>query len=214
MSAETKFSFASTVLRQVPLETITVASFVEAIRSGRWAEPVERVRSMLARDDKDAAEKAKRGLPAVLPSGVFDERSNEGLRERTGLICADLDALGDQLPSYREHIEADEYTLACFLSPSGTGLKVLLRLDLDRSHEDGFRAMRRHFLERFGLPVDEACKDVSRACFVSYDPEAFLAHDAQVLPLGYMMLSKRAECLVPADDDDVRDRSCDLRVLP
>lgn len=181
-AAQIKVSFASTVLDQVPLETITVASFVEAIRSGRWAEPVERVRLILARDGKDAADKAKTRLPAVLPSGVFDERSNEGLRERTGLVCADLDRLGDQLPSYREYIEADPYTLACFRSPSGTGLKVLLRLDLDRSHEEGFRAMRRHFLERFGLPVDEACKDVSRACFVSYDPEAFLADDAQVLP--------------------------------
>ncbi len=181
-AAQTKFSFASTVLGQVPLETITLASFVEGIRSGRWAEPVERVRSMLARDDKGAAYGEKRRLPAVLPSGIFDKRSNEGLRERTGLICADLDALGDQLPSYREYIEADEYTLACFRSPSGTGLKVWLRLDLDRTHEEGFRAMRRHFLERFGLEIDEACKDVSRACFVSHDTEAFFADDAQVLP--------------------------------
>ena len=191
MSAETKFSFASTVLRQVPLETITLAQLIEGIRAGRWAEQVERVRAVLAREatsDEEAkkiqteAKDIKEKLPAVLSSGIFEKISNDGLRERTGLICADLDDVGDQLPSYREYIEADPYTLACFRSPSGTGLKVWLRLDLDRSHEEGFRAMRRHFLERFGLPVDEACKNVGRPCFVSNDPEAFLADDAQVLP--------------------------------
>lgn len=174
-----------------PFATVDLATFIDHIRAGQWAEPVQRMRAILEReaendDDKERikaeAKRIKEQLPAVLPSGVFDKRSNEGLRERTGLICADLDALGDQLPSYRQQIEADPHTLACFLSPSGTGLKVLLRLDLNRSHEDGFRAMRRHFIERFGVPVDEACKDVSRACFVSYDPDAFLAEDAQVLP--------------------------------
>jgi hypothetical protein len=116
-----------------------------------------------------------------LASGIFDKMGNGGLLERTGLICADLDDLGDALPGYREHIESDQRTLACFLSPSGTGLKVVLRLDLDRSHEDGFRAMRRHFLENFGLEVDEACKNVGRACFVSYDPAAVLATNAELL---------------------------------
>ncbi|MBM3797954.1 MAG: hypothetical protein FJW31_28810, partial [Acidobacteria bacterium] len=180
-----------TVLRTSPLETITLTDFIDGIRKGRWAEPVERVRAVVAREaatkeeaeQRDAESKAiKEKLPAVLASGIFDKMGNGGLRERTGLICADLDDLGDALPGYREHIESDQRTLACFLSPSGTGLKVVLRLDLDRTHEEGFRAMRRHFLENFGLEVDEACKNVGRACFVSYDPAVFLADDAQVLP--------------------------------
>jgi hypothetical protein len=172
------------------LETITLAALIDGIRTGRWSAAVERVRAVVARKaatreeakQRDVEAKAiKEKLPAVLASGIFDKMGNGGLLERTGLICADLDDLGDALPGYREHIESDQRTLACFLSPSGTGLKVVLRLDLDRSHEDGFRAMRRHFLENFGLEVDEACKNVGRACFVSYDPAAVLATNAELL---------------------------------
>lgn len=207
-----------------PFATVDLATFIDHIRAGQWAEPVQRMRAILEReakndDDKEKikaeAKRIKVKLPAVLPSGVFDKRSNEGLRERTGLICADLDALGDQLPSYRQQIEADPHTLACFLSPSGTGLKVWLRLDLKRTHEEGFRAMRRHFLKRFGLEIDEACKDVSRACFVSNDPDAFLADDAEVLPYPPEPLpfatpeekmpgSRLVEGTRPGDDYDAR----------
>ncbi len=191
MSADqTKITLTSTVMAQPSLETITLADFIDGIRTGRWSAAVERVRAVGARKaatkeeakQRDLEAKAiKEKLPAVLASGIFDKMGNGGLRERTGLICADLDDLGDALPVYREHIESDQRTLACFLSPSGTGLKVVLRLDLDRSHEDGFRAMRRHFLENFGLEVDEACKNVGRACFVSYDPAAILAMHAELL---------------------------------
>lgn len=180
--SDIKFSMVQTVLLDSPLETITLTDFIDGIRKGRWAEPVERVRTILASDGKAAADEEKKKLPAVLPSGSFAKRSNDGLRERSGLICADLDGLGDQLVSYRERIKEDPRTLACFLSPSGTGLKVVLRLDLDRTHEEGFRAMRRHFLENFELEVDEACKNVGRACFVSNDPAAVLNDVAQVLP--------------------------------
>jgi len=183
MSADqTKFTFTSTVMARPSLETITLTDFIDGIRKGRWAEPIRRVRDALARGDTDAAKAEKLRLPAAIPSGIFERRSIDGLRERSGLICADLDQLGDQLVGYREHIEADPHTFGCFLSPSGNGLKVLMLVDLGRTHEEAFRAMKHHFLRQFDLEIDEACRDVSRACFVSYDPAVFLADDAQVLP--------------------------------
>lgn len=216
MSAHTiEFSSVSSVTETVPHQSFSLAHFIEDIRTGKYAEPIERVRAALARGDDALAEKEKRGLPAVIPSGIFEKRGNDGLRQRSGLICADLDGLGDRLPSYREHIAADKHTLACFVSPSGTGLKVLLRVDLERTHEEGFRAMRQYFLERFGLAVDGACKDVGRLCFVSHDPEAYLAENAMVLPYppepvafaaqGEKMPGSRLiEGTRPGDDYDAR----------
>jgi len=211
-----RIAFVENLCASLPnIATVTHRGIILGIRDGRWAEGVLRVREAMLHEGKGGANREKRKLPAVLPSGVFNKRSNQGLLERTGLICADLDDLGDQLPSYREYIEADEHTLACFLSPTGTGLKVWLRLDLERTHEEGFRAMRRHFLERFELEIDEACKDVSRACFVSYDPEAHLAKDAQVLPYPpepvrfdapeeKMPAARLIEGTRPGDDYDAR----------
>lgn len=175
------FSTVTGVRQSGPPQESNLHDWIEGIRTGRWADSIRRVRDAVERGDTDAADAEKLKLPAALPSGIFQKRSSEGLRHRSGLICADLDRLGDQLLGFRQLIEADPHTLGCFLSPSGTGLKVLLPVDLARSHAEAFQAMRRHFLEQFGLEIDEACKDVCRACFVSYDPDAYLAKDALVL---------------------------------
>jgi hypothetical protein len=181
-SREYWFSLVQSVREKEPqIETVSLQKFMDKISSGRWADPIRRVRDALARGDTDAAKAEKLRLPAALPSGIFERRAIDGLRERSGLICADLDQLGDQLAGYREHIEADPYTFGCFLSPSGNGLKVLMLVDLGRTHEEAFRAMKHHFLKQFDLEIDEACKDVSRACFVSFDPDAYLGKGAQVL---------------------------------
>ena len=215
-SREYSFSLVQSVREKEPqIETVFLPKFMDDISSGRWADLIRRVRDAVARGDSDAADAEKLKLPAALPSGIFQKRSSEGLRQRSGLICADLDGLGDQLLGFRQLIEADPHTLGCFLSPSGTGLKILLPVDLARSHAEAFRAMRRHFLEQFGLEIDEACKDVCRACFVSYDPDAYLAKDARVLtyapepveftePDGVTPSSRATGVKRPGDDYDDR----------
>jgi len=136
-----------------------------------------------AADAKKAAlDKLKKKLPAALFSGTFTTRSIAGLAKHSGLICCDLDKLGDSLTAVRGMIEADPHTLAALLSPSGTGLKVILRCDPLRPHLESFNAARRHFRERFGLEIDGACSDVARLCFVSFDPDLFARDDAPPIP--------------------------------
>lgn len=133
------------------------------------------------RGGKDAAGPHKKKLPGILFSGTFRKRSAKELIQHSGLICADLDELGDRLEGTFEQVCAEPHTLACFRSPTGTGLKVLFRCDPAKPHLDSFKAAARHMLEQFGVEIDQACKDVSRICFVSHDPEMFEADDAEVL---------------------------------
>jgi hypothetical protein len=143
---------------------------------------METIEEARIRCAKDAADPHKKALPGVLFSGLFSHRAKSALIQHSGLICADLDHLGDRIEQIFEHITSDPYTLACFRSPTGTGLKVVFRCDPEIPHEISFAACRTHVLSAFGLHIDEACKDVSRICFVSADPEAFVAEDASVLP--------------------------------
>jgi hypothetical protein len=119
-----------------------------------------------------AAAELKKQLPAVLWSGTFTRRANDGLVRHSGLLCADLDSLNGSLSDVREKLSRSPYVWALFTSPSGDGLKAVFRVYPDAGkHLGSYRAIEQHVRELTGMQVDQACKDVARLCFLSYDPE-------------------------------------------
>jgi BT4734-like, N-terminal domain/Protein of unknown function (DUF3987) len=131
---------------------------------------------------KKAIDLAKKQLPAVTWSGTFTERANDKLVNHSGLLCADLDNLGPRLKDVREKLSHSPYVWAVFLSPSADGLKAVLRVPPDGSkHRGSFLAVEKHVKELTGVQIDEACKDVARLCFLSYDPEVF--HNPQAVEI-------------------------------
>ena len=182
------------------------------IQSDRWAKQVGVVRAAYAAGGKDGAAEPKKKLPGVLFSGTFKKRSAKELIQHSGLICADLDELGPQMEATFEQVCADPHTLACFRSPTGTGLKVLFRCDPTKPHIESFKAAEQHMLTQFGVEIDQACKDVSRICFVSHDPELFQSDDAELLPYPSQTVEFEPQGLnprtglevTPGDDYDQR----------
>lgn len=167
----------------------TLDAIVVAIRGGTWGARVAEIRQAYqsaggGEAGKTAAAPLKKTLPGVTFSGRFSgRRKAANLAAHSGLICADLDLLGGGLAHVRAALGADARTLALFLSPSGDGLKVVFRCDPVRPHREAFHAARAHVLALVGREIDPACKDVSRLCFVSHDPEAYLAPEPEAVPL-------------------------------
>lgn len=63
-----------------------------------------------------------------------------------------------------------------FTSPNGDGLKVVLNVG-DRqglSHKDCFTAIAAYLKDRYGMPVDKSGSDVTRLCFLPYDPRCYI----------------------------------------
>ncbi len=119
-------------------------------------------------------------------SGSFRNRNApvpEKLVEHSGLLCADLDELGNGIAEARAKLVNSPYLWGLFTSPTGDGLKCVFRVATDaRKHNASFRAVKRHVRELSGVQIDEACSDVSRLCFVSHDPDAYLNEKAVELP--------------------------------
>lgn len=115
-------------------------------------------------------------FPYVTFSGRFGRRNEQELLEHSGLLALDL----DHLPLVEEIrqllLDDDTYsTELLFLSPSGQGLKWVLRFDpSQRSQQDFFRETAAYLRREYRLKVDEAAKDVSRACFLAWDEKVFL----------------------------------------
>ena len=174
-------------VRQTQTETEPLRTVLAGIRDGRWKKEVKDVRDAYDAIGKDAANDLKRELPALLPSGEFNRRSREELKQHSGIIAADVDLaqnpkLNTDLAATRAAIEADPHTLVVFLSPTGTGLKVLCRCDPERPHIESYRAAEKYFREHFDITIDAGCSDVTRLCFVSHDPDLFSRDDAAPLP--------------------------------
>jgi hypothetical protein len=130
---------------------------------------------LVSRDPKKAVDSLKKKLPGVMWSGQFLNRKKpvaEKLLKHSGLLCADLDDLGERLLDTRTKLVTSPHLLALFRSPTGIGLKAIFCVPADpKKHAAGFRAIEEYVHKLTGINIDEACKDVSRLCFVSFDPD-------------------------------------------
>ena len=109
-------------------------------------------------------------------SGVFSKRSDKALIRHSGLMCIDFDHLPDPNDLFRRLLLDDYFdTQLLFRSPSGDGLKWIIPVDLkEYTHGDYFQAIAAYILHRYSVQIDKSGRDISRACFLPYDPEAFI----------------------------------------
>lgn len=119
----------------------------------------------------------KKKLPCVLFGGYFKDRTN--LISPSGLASLDFDKV-DSLQKLSSELRKSNYILSFWLSPSGNGIKALVRIPLVKSKE----AYKKHYLailrEFKELNPDISTKDMNRLCFESYDPELYLNPNANV----------------------------------
>ena len=116
-------------------------------------------------------------LPAVLFSGEFSSRSDNNINEHSGYIVLDFDYV--EVQETKKVLATDDYIYSCWESPSGTGVKALVKVTNPERHRDHFRAMVRYFDQRYGLELDESGINESRACFESYDPDIVIKVTSQ-----------------------------------
>jgi hypothetical protein len=140
-------------------------NFLEGVRSGRWQDIALEVRNA---PNKEIKELKKKTAPLVTVSGSFAARKDDAIRKHSNLIAIDIDNLDDAVAT-KNRIGADPYVLAAFVSISGKGLCLIVKIDGTR-HLDAFNAIAAYLYNEYQLIVDQSGKNVSRARFISYDP--------------------------------------------
>jgi hypothetical protein len=144
---------------------IEFENFLEGVRSGRWQDIALEVRNA---PNKEIKELKKKTAPLVTVSGSFAARKDDAIRKHSNLIAIDIDNLDDAVAT-KNRIGADPYILAAFISISGKGLCLIVKIDGTR-HLDAFNAIAAYLYNEYQLIVDQSGKNVSRARFISYDP--------------------------------------------
>ena len=200
-------SFSPLIVGANTCHRASLLDLLTKIRDGEWRPRIEELRAVLATSGKDAANVIKRTLPGALFSGEFTVRKKSGLVRHSGIICADFDHV-ENAPALRDQIAGCGYCVAVFISPY-YGVKALFAVDATRPHELSWAAVKAYCKTMFGREIDEACKDVVRACFMSYDPEAYIA-PGSVECIAYPPAEVPA---VPAPAVPVADCSADVAGL-
>jgi len=181
-----KFSFFKGGIKITkPSKDIGFKEAVELIGSDTYKENIEKLRSVA--DNKSTYEVYKGGLDYFTFSGTFKKRNNESLIKHSGIIGLDLDpyrknkGLEPELTNPRlikdfigvgSDLQKDVHVFMCFISPSGTGYKVLVKIN-PKAHKESFDQIKAYFFNTYQLNLDAGVNDVARACFVSHDPDIY-----------------------------------------
>lgn len=156
---------------------VDVSVALERIKDGKSKNLVEEIRSAGSKEQRNVL---KKGLPSILFSGKFSRRSDNAIMEHSGIICIDFDGFKDNesLQVKRDQLCGDKFSYAVFTSPSGDGIKVLVRIPKDETnHKNYFLALEKYYnCEEF----DKSCKNVSRVCYESYDPDIYVNELSEV----------------------------------
>ena len=147
---------------------------------------IRQLRDMRAIDEKMYRE-CKKQLP-YLVCGWFNQqvRRTENFAYIESFIV-DLDHLKDKdigVLSLKNLVCRDSRVMLCFVSPSEDGLKILFRLK-EKCYDAGvFKAFYKEFVKCFAAQynltqvLDSVTCDVTRACFMSVDRDAYYNPDA------------------------------------
>ena len=174
----TIFKNFNEVVEHKPIPTI-----LEEIKTGKYKHAIVYLRKSLAEKKEEAYNKAKKSLPAFTPSGKFvGGRKLEFLAEYSNTIILDIDKLSKEDLTKASHLaNQSEFTYASFISPSGNGLKILVKINtLKTEHKETFLKVQAHYEDILKLEIDKSGKDLTRLCFYSADENLYLNENASV----------------------------------
>lgn len=161
-------------------ESHSLEEIIILIRTRRWIREIIGYRQALTEGRTEDARKLKSRLPGFTPSGVFNggHRASQ-LVTYSQLVGLDFDHVTDSA-ALAALFRKQRYTRAQFISPGGEGLKVFVSVDTGQGqHAEAFAAVATHYEQLSGLSCDRVCKDISRCCYVSDDPEACYNPEAE-----------------------------------
>lgn len=169
-------------------ENITVFENINAITNPKYYSLEQIIKSIKAPKNKDKILKireiteknkrneVKRTLESICFSGRFIQRKNDSCIQHSGYVCLDFDHV-DNFEEYRNKLIYDEYTCVLFTSPSGDGLKLIVRIPASiEEHKYYCKALFEYYNSIY---LDEF-EDIARVCFSSYDEDIYYNSESKI----------------------------------
>jgi hypothetical protein len=166
--------FKAPITNTTPHKSATLLQIYNAIKGNYYKDRTQKLQAIS--NTTQARQFKAANFDYCTFSGVFTTRNDKTLIKHSGLLCLDFDHL-QNVDTLRNKLLQDEYfdTQLLFCSPSGNGLKWIIPIDtVATSHADYFAAVANYILQTYGIAVDKSGRDISRACFLPHDNEAYI----------------------------------------
>jgi len=143
------------------------------IKSGEYEELINELRALPSKSEMNKFKTSK--LPAFTYSvNCNGPHNHKNIDNYLGVIGIDYDNVENPELLKEKVIEVDT-TMAAFISPSGNGLKVFVKVDSDQAdHKKAFKFVNEYYADLLQLDYDPSVKDLTRLCFVSHDTDAYI----------------------------------------
>lgn len=186
---------------------------LEIIKQEGYKSQIEALRLLYDQDKNQYSEK-KKELPIIMFNGRFSRFAKEGLIFPSGLIVLDFDDIpsSDLITVWNELVR-NEYVFSAWLSPSGHGYKVLVKLDNntdDTTHKEYYASLSTSSLFPIQY-IDKTGSDISRCCFFSSDPDLYLNDNSKVwtqriaTPSSYTTTTTTKNIAINLSDDETEN---------
>lgn len=189
---DTFFSFYKKPITNVyPTTNINLEQVYNRIISSDYLENTKKLKEF---SDKNQQKDFKNNyFDYVTFSGTFSKRNDMCLINPSGLFIIDIDDIEDKIEAVSERLIADKILnpQLVFISPSGKGLKIVIRIDISiidkkkksKKMDNVWQAVNSYFGKNYAdliSPneknqfIDGSGKDLSRPCFLCHDENAYL----------------------------------------
>lgn len=164
---------------------MTLKEFVKLLRGERWKVQVEEYQHLKASGRETEAKKLKRKLAALVIAGRCDgSHAETNLKQWSGDAMLDVDKCNGRVSEFLQVLKDTPWVKAAWRSVSYDGLKLVVRVEAESVDEYrmAYALVAWHVAQLLAFPCDMSCKNPTRPCFASYDPEAFFRPDTEVFP--------------------------------
>lgn len=164
---------------------MTLKEFVKLLRGERWKVQVEEYQRLKASGRETEAKKLKRKLAALVIAGRCDgSHAETNLKQWSGDAMLDVDKCNGRVSEFLQVLKDTPWVKAAWRSVSYDGLKLVVHVEAESVDEYrmAYALVAWHVAQLLAFPCDMSCKNPTRPCFASYDPEAFFRPDTEVFP--------------------------------
>lgn len=146
----------------------------------------EQYKQLRAITNTDLQKKNKLNFPLFVPSAIcgkdennISTRKHDYIINKTNLMAIDIDKTDN--PTYPMEILKQamfklDYVYCVSKSIRGNGLFAIIVIENTDKFKEHFAAVEKDFRE-VGVIIDGQCKDITRARFLSYDPDILIKED-------------------------------------
>lgn len=166
---------------------MTLEEFVGYIRGERWKTQVDEYQRLMASGEKNKAKAVKNKLAALVVAGHCNgSHAEEHLEQWSGDSMFDVDHGNGRAPEFLHALQRIPWVKAAWRSVSHDGVKAVVRVEAENVEEYrlAYAIVAWHLSQLLDFPCDMSCKNPTRPCFASHDPEAFFHPGTEVFPPG------------------------------